>query len=657
MTVNKNIWLLNRLKAMGPKEILYRFGNEARSFAESFGFMTAKVVAGADLRRTSSCWLPMDGLDSDSALIVSSADQILNEGMNLFALENKVPCVIPEWNRDPSTGKLCPLSFGKKLKFKDQSICGDVKYLWELSRSLQIVPLARAWQVSGDEKYLRSIRSMVESWLDQCPYMLGVHWSSSLEIGIRLINWSLAWQYIGGVDSPLFDGKDGELFRTCWLESIFQHIHFIDGWYSKGSSANNHLIGEAASVFIGCKTWPFWEECEKWEATALNILETESRTQVFDDGVDREQTTSYQQFVIDFLLLSYLADKNKFPPKYLKTIEKMIGFLNSLMDVSGNVPMIGDADDGMVTGLGMYDGFHPFKSLLATGGILFSRDDFLQKSGGCDLKSVSLMGSAPNYCQQGITKASFTSREYSSGGYFILGDNFGTESELFLVADAGPLGYGALAAHGHADALSIYMSLAGREFLVDPGTYVYNGNSKWRDYFRGTSAHNTVRVDGLNQSEIGGSFLWKTHAEAEGSVHLDRDVETFRGKHNGYERLSDPVTHERTVSLDKLGKRIVVQDHLRCKGGHSVEQFWHFSEDCGVVFDGPHNIIVTNSGVSIEMHFGEAVSLQMLKGESTPPFGCVSRKFGVKVPSVTIIADIYIEGDSCLISEIVYGRV
>ncbi len=657
MTVDKIIWILNRLKAMGPKEILYRFGDEVRCFAESIGFMTAKVVARADLRRTGSCWLPMDGLESDSDLILSSADQILNEGMNLFALGNKVSCVTPEWNRDPSTGKLCPLSFGKKLKFKDQSICGDVKYLWELSRFLQIVPLARAYQISEDDKYLRSVRVMVESWLDECPYMMGVNWSSSLEIGIRLINWNIAWQYIGGVNSPIFDGKDGKLFQTRWLDSIYQHIHFIDGWYSKGSSANNHLIGEAAGVFTSCKTWPFWEECEKWETTALNILETESSAQVFDDGVDREQTTSYQQFVIDFLLLSYLADKNNFSHKYFKTIEKMIGFLSSLMDVSGNVPMIGDADDGLVTGLGMYDGFHPFKSLIATGGILFSRDDFLQKTDGCDLKSVSLLGRVSEYSPQCGTKTPLTSREYSRGGYFILGDNFGTESELFIVADAGPLGYGALAAHGHADALSIYMSLAGREFLVDPGTYVYNGNRKWRDYFRGTSAHNTVRVDGLNQSEIGGRFLWKNHAEAEGAVHFDRDVETFRGKHNGYERLSDPVTHERAVSLDKLGKRIVVQDHLRCKGSHSVEQFWHFSEDCTVVFDGPHKIVITNSGVSIEMHFGEAVSLQMLKGEVTPPFGCVSRRFGVKVPSVTIIAEVYIEGDSCLIAEIVYGRV
>ncbi|WP_031479033.1 heparinase II/III family protein [Maridesulfovibrio frigidus] len=657
MTVNKIIWLLNRLKAMRPNEVLWRFRTEARTFAERFGFMTAKVVARADLRSASSCWLPMDGLDSAQELIVFSADQILNEGMNLFALENKVPCVTPEWNRDPSTGKLSPLSFGKRLKFKDQSLCGDVKYLWELSRFLQIVPLARAWHVSGDEKYLRSIRSMVESWLDECPYMRGVHWSSSLEIGIRLINWSLAWQYLGGINSPIFDGKDGELFRTRWLDSIYQHLHFINGFYSKGSSANNHLIGEAAGVFTSCKTWPFWEECERWEATALNILEAESSAQVFDDGVGREQTTSYQQFVIDFLLLAYLADKNKFTQKYFKTIEKMIGFISSLMDVSGNVPMIGDADDGIVTGLGMYDEFQPFKSLLATGGILFSRDDFLQKSGGYDLKSMSLMGRVREPSAQGETKSPLNCREYRGGGYFILGDSFGTESELFIVADAGPLGYGALAAHGHADALSIYMSLAGREFLVDPGTYVYSGNDKWRDYFRGTSAHNTVRIDGLNQSEIGGSFLWKNHAEVEGTVHFDRDVETFRGKHNGYERLSDPVIHERTVSLDKLGQRIVVQDHLRCKSAHSVEQLWHFSEDCNVVFDGPHKVIVTNSGVSMEMHFGEAVTLQMLKGESTPPFGYVSRKFGVKVPSVTIIADVYIEGDSCLIAEIVYGRI
>ena len=54
--------------------------------------------------------------------------------------------------------------------------------------------------------------------------------------------------------------------------------------------------------------------------------------------------------------------------------------------------------------------------------------------------------------------------------------------------------------HGHADALSITLSVGGKETLVDPGTYRYNGEPEFRKYFKGTRAHNTVTIDGLDQA-------------------------------------------------------------------------------------------------------------------------------------------------------------
>ncbi len=86
--------------------------------------------------------------------------------------------------------------------------------------------------------------------------------------------------------------------------------------------------------------------------------------------------------------------------------------------------------------------------------------------------------------------------------------------EIRLVVDAGPLGYRSIAAHGHADALSFTLSVGGLEFLVDPGTYAYHTQGAWRQYFRGTAAHNTVRVDGQDQSESGGNFMWLRKARA-----------------------------------------------------------------------------------------------------------------------------------------------
>jgi uncharacterized heparinase superfamily protein len=82
-----------------------------------------------------------------------------------------------------------------------------------------------------------------------------------------------------------------------------------------------------------------------------------------------------------------------------------------------------------------------------------------------------------------------------------------------VLLDAGPLGLGSLAAHGHADALSLWASLDGKPLLIDAGTYAYHEDPAWRDHFRSTPAHNTLTLDGKNQSEIHGPFLWGRKAQ------------------------------------------------------------------------------------------------------------------------------------------------
>ena len=175
-------------------------------------------------------------------------------------------------------------------------------------------------------------------------------------------------------------------------------------------------------------------------------------------------------------------------------------------------------------------------------------------------------------------------KAFPEGGYYILGRDFETESEIRLIVDAGPLGYRAIAAHGHADALAFTLSVGGREFLIDPGTYAYHTQGPWRQYFRGTAAHNTVRVDGVDQSVSGGNFMWlkKAHAGCRRwSTSAERDV--FDGWHDGYMRLGDPVFHRRRITLDKPARRFRIDDVLEACGEHEVELFFHCSELCSVI--------------------------------------------------------------------------
>jgi hypothetical protein len=188
----------------------------------------------------------------------------------------------------------------------------------------------------------------------------------------------------------------------------------------------------------------------------------------------------------------------------------MLDFLASIMDAGGNVPMFGDADDGYAVRLSPAEDFCPYRSLLATGAVLFKRGDFKKKAGALDDKTRWLLPESESVFRELNTERTRLPprQAFADGGYYVMGCDFCTPAEIRLVADAGPLGYRSIAAHGHADALSFTLSVGGREFFVDPGTYAYHTQPAWREYFRGTAAHNTVRVDGENQSVSGGNFMW-----------------------------------------------------------------------------------------------------------------------------------------------------
>ncbi len=655
MKAAKALWYFNRLRAMGPAEVCWRIRNLFYSRLQRIGLLKARKVAAPDLSNDHGSWLPLDGLEWSRDECLKVADRVMNEGMRLFALEERYPCIEPEWNRDPKTGILVPLKFGKTLDYRDPEVAGDSKYLWEPSRFLQLVPIARAYYVSGDEKYLIAVKSMVRSWIKQCPYLYGPQWTSSLELAIRLINWSLAWQYIGGLNSDLFKGEDGKRFRKEWLDSIYRHMHFIRGWLSRGSSANNHLIGEASGLFTACITWPYWDECSPWRIRARDILEEEVRRQVHSDGVDAEQAVSYQQFVLDFLLIPWLSDRESFSEGYLSVVRKMVSFLGSISDCEGNVPMIGDADDGYVTGL-LPEGECPYRSLLATGGILFSKKSLRLRAGKEDLKTRSLLGKSPAAVKRrrASDRAVGRCKRFRYGGYYLLGDSFADPDEVFLLADCGPLGLGSLAAHGHADALSVYLSVGGREFLIDPGTYAYHTKKKWRDYFRGTSAHNTLRVDGQDQSIIGGNFLWTRHASAEAlEVSLGGAMQTFKGRHDGYLRLPDPVDVERFISFERKTRRIRIEDRVQCASAHLLEQFWHFSEKCTVSYEGKGLIVAENDGCRISLQFPESAELEVISGRESPPLGWVSRSFDSKVECPVVVWTQKVESNCTLPVDIV----
>jgi hypothetical protein len=644
-------WRFNRLRCMSIPEIGHRICRGILLQIESAGLLIEQGPPVPDFSRDSVAWISAAAIGRPEHYI-ATAQRVMAGRFDIFAIEDVFLGVPPAWNRDPRTGIEGPMTFGKVLDYRDPTLVGDIKYLWETNRHLHIVTLAQSYKLTADLVYLRAIRTHLESWFAECPYPLGPNWSSSLEPAIRLINWSLAWQLVGGLRSPMFAARDGQEFRGKWLQSIYQHSEYINGHFSLYSSANNHLTGEATGLFVASVTWPYWQKSSRWAQKARNIIEREAVLQNSADGVNREQAVSYQQFVLDFLLLAGLAGRAngiQFGDAYWARIEAMLEYLASIMDVAGNVPMIGDADDGFVVRLSMQPDFDPYRSLLATGAVVFKRADFRVKAGSLDEKTKWLLGDeAEKVCVALSTAAPVLPprRAFPEGGYYVLGSDFETADEIRVVADAGPLGYQAIAAHGHADALSFTLSVGGDAFLIDPGTYAYHTQKPWRDYFRGTSAHNTVRVDGLDQSVSGGNFLWLQKANAACEVwEPGDDTDVFQGTHDGYARLVDPVIHRRRITLQKKRRLLLIDDTIECVGSHRIELFWHFSEHCDVGLEG-RLVLAQAGGKTVALSLPEAreAECRLYRGSTAPIAGWVSRRFDHKVPTTTIVWEVLING-------------
>ncbi len=636
-------WRLNRLRCMTCAEIGHRLLQTVVINAERWGLVGSDVVPAADLTPASRPWIHA-AARVDATQYLAAAERIASGKFDVFVLQGVDLGAPPRWNRDPKTGIEGPLSFGKLLDYRNPMLVGDIKYLWEPNRHMHLVTLAQAHVLSGDARYFGVIRQHLESWFAACPYRMGPNWSSALEPAVRLINWSIVWQLLGGAHSPLFQNTEGAQFRQRWLESVYRHAQFVRGHFSLYSSANNHLIGEAAGLFIAALTWPHWPRVHGWLAAAKAILEREALLQNAPDGVNREQAVSYQQFEVDLLLLCSLAGKangQKFSASFDTRLEAMIEYLASIMDAGGNVPAFGDADDGFVVKLAQDREFCRFRSLLATGAILFRRADFKAKARVLDDKTRWLFGAGADteFQRLAATDARLPIRQaFPDGGYYILGCDFETENEIRMVADAGPLGYRTIAAHGHADALAFTLSVGGMEFFVDPGTYAYHTQGPWRRYFRGTAAHNTVRVDGRDQSQSGGNFMWLRKARTGCSLwrsSAERDL--FEGWHDGYMRLSDPVMHRRRITFDKPARRFYIEDVVEARGEHEVELFFHCSERCRVTpITWGYAVNQGTYTLTLQLPRGEGMASRLYYGNDSPLAGWISRRFDHKQPTRTI---------------------
>jgi uncharacterized heparinase superfamily protein len=603
-------------------------------------------------RDSSACALhvssqELKGADGELNRTIATATGWLNHRAGFFALRDVFLGEQIDWHRDYSSGIVGPKKYSVLINHRDAKRLGDVKYIWELNRLHQLVFLALAATWTGKDAYKEEIRNETASWYEQNPFMIGLNWKSALEAGMRLISWALVWFIMGKADPK-------QTFHNTFLELIYQHQYFISKFFSKYSSANNHLIGEMAALYISTVCWPYYRESSSWRAFAREKLIEENRRQVEADGVGKERATEYQLFILEFFLLAGALGQavgDPFPAEYWERVRRMAFFLSAMADRNGHLPLFGDGDSAQVVPLSqsLEDRLRSLTRLY----MIDRRADV----GGIeeDIKlRLLLWGQRPDQIPLLSDAVVHPELEvFPDGGYYVLALSRGMDDEVIVVFDAGPIGLPPLYAHGHADALSFWLSYGGQEFLIDPGTFCYYTEDVWRAYFRGTAAHNTLRIDGVDQSIPGGRFLWRDIARS----HVEQfengsGVLRVTGWHDGYQRLPDPVMHRRELRLLKTTRTLIVTDFLDCKSSHAVEIFFHFSERCEVHSIQPGSFHVRNGNRRIALHLDPRAEATLYRGSVEPIVGWVSRTFGAKEPSCSIAARTTIAGSTQFVSKI-----
>lgn len=534
-------WMIQRLRAMSIPEIFWRLSQKIiqKKEEQTFRKKSKNIISKIYNEELALIELYPERLHLNYA----NHEFNLNTGIHLLAGAN-YEVYKKAWNAGFQTDNVWPDTFSYNLEYKQKDDIGDARTNWELNRHFQFALLAKDYYASRDERYLKELEEIFDDWNEKNAFLHGISWTSVMEIAIRCSNWVYTYCFLARTDVT------EELLEKIRI-GIINMTDYIAKHYSRYSSANNHLIVEAYA--IGQSGIVF--DHKEWIDLAVNLLTKELPLQNYSDGINKELSLHYQSFYMEAMgLMMRLLMKNGLtvPSSWKPMLRKMCEYVSCCIGKYQEVIEFGDDDEGKILDLmGRVFNYHQY--VLQLLGILFGKkyidvelNENIRWLFGDEEIALYLteeMSELRQYCI------------YKDGGNSILRS---ADNEVLIGIDHSALGYGSIAAHGHADALSFQIFYKGKPLFIDPGTYIYHYDLKNRNEFRKTRNHNTVCIDDKDQSEMLGAFLWGRKANAKLlSVEKNNEKIELVMKQDGYY----PINHIRIISFD--GNRyICIKDQI-----------------------------------------------------------------------------------------------
>ncbi|MEC0183021.1 alginate lyase family protein [Paenibacillus peoriae] len=447
----------------------------------------------------------------------------------------------------------------------------DPEFTWGINRHWHMPDLGKAYLMNGNPQYVSAFIDHYRGWRKQNPvpaissYEEAVFFQKLgpwrlLETGLRVQSWISAYKYMEG--SLLLT----EPFRAEFLQGLEEHAEFLTRYL--GSTEINHAIMHMQGLFMIATFYHWHPRAPYWRQLAAERLELCLLHQVGSEGVQIELTTHYHNASIEMFGTPYLLARlsgHPFSAWFGDQLRKMVAFTEALI-----------RPDHQSTGTGDSDWLGDGRQRLTLLGAILEDDELICRGTGSS-ESLWLFGveKYERYMQlQAAYKPPTASRAFPQTGYYVMRDE-----QQYLFFDAAAMG----GAHGHADALHLEWMWKQQLFFTDTGRYTYE-EGEWRHYFKSTRAHNTITIDGEDQTPYVSTQQWGTPA-AEAKTYRwesSRRYHFMDASHDGYTRLPDPVTHRRWVLLGVEVPLMLLVDWLEADAEHELEQRFHLHPEAAV---------------------------------------------------------------------------
>lgn len=604
MNREKLIWYSNRLRTMPRAEVwhrlqeAYRMRNPLPAVALK---TTPRLLHQENLPSLLDTWRFLWSPDVANSCEESAA-AALSGSVEVFGRRWSTADL--DWDLDPASNYRWPRDPAHTIDYR-HSAGADPKWVWEVNRLLFLVPVAFGMQagIVDRERGHRFLTSVLDNWITHCQVGRGPQWAASIEVAIRSIVITLAIQALDGTDEALVS-KAGIAIRN--------HCEWIKRFPSLHSSANNHRVAEISALLIMDASWS--DILDANEKVSLERELREISAALFSkDGLGSEQSPTYAGFSLEFLALALRTRRWSSELDRLSiahSVSTAAAATAQLVDELGFLIRYGDDDEGRVVTV-VADPSNYASALIA------------------------LATDAPVKRRAGLLT-------FASGGLSLFRfTDFGAETTWLF--DHGPLGFGAIAAHGHADALSVSMRSDGAEWIVDAGTYRYHGDRKWRTYFRSSRAHNGPQLEDLDSSVMTGDFNWHPVMRAECNLIASRSDGCYAFVHASQDGFRRQGLAEVSRKLERLSEgRYRVTDV--CEGEHRMSSGFLINPMCKVTQE-DHLWVVTHPDSVLTLLISVSGQDQLTLETPEDNAAWYSQSFGSKTPAWRLVATVDAELD------------